>query len=112
MQFDELSREGIDDSNTQEQKKKDDSNVGIDLAQHFQKNGLSSSAYKKISQDVESGDINVEMLSNCSQNQFFARVTYIYLRNEKCSNFCLNFFFGFVVYLISIPWRRFFFILL
>ena len=55
----QLDREGIDDSST---------GVAI-LKEHFLSNGLSNVAYNKLSKDIDSGDMNVDILCKCDSNE-------------------------------------------
>ena len=64
MQFD---REGVDDSK-QGTTNSIDSEIGFDLGKHFLKNGLSRSAYHKIAPEIQNGDMNVNILVDCSEN--------------------------------------------
>ena len=67
MQLDQSGCEGIDDLTATTQKQDQDSEV--DLEQHFKKNGLSNQAFSKMSKDAQNGDINVNMLINCNENE-------------------------------------------
>ena len=56
----QLDREGIDDS---------PSTGIVNLKEHFLSNGLSNVAYNKLSKDVDSGDMNVDILCKCDENE-------------------------------------------
>ena len=60
MQFD---NEGESNDNCNESQ--------FDLKQHFLKNGLSNRAYLKMSDDIDSGDMNVLTLIECTQNELY-----------------------------------------
>ena len=56
----QLDREGIDDSR---------STGVVDLKEHFLSNGLSNIAYTKLSKDIDNGDMNVDILRKCDENE-------------------------------------------
>ena len=56
----QLDREGIDDS---------PSTGVVDLKEHFLSNGLSNVAYNKLSKDIKNGDMNVDILCKCDENE-------------------------------------------
>ena len=57
----QLDREGIDDSSQ--------STGVVDLKEHFLSNGLSNVAYKKLAKDIDNGDMNVDILCECDENE-------------------------------------------
>ena len=56
----QLDREGIDEP---------PSTGVVDLKEHFLSNGLSNVAYNKLSQDVDNGDMTVDILCKCNENE-------------------------------------------
>ena len=60
----QLDREGVDESQA--------TSGMINLADHFKQNGLSANAYAKISEDVESGDMNVDILTEFDENELIS----------------------------------------
>ena len=65
MQFD---REGTNDTKTAEKVESTDRQETINLTKHFLENGLSQSAYNKIAPEIENGDMNVNILIDCNDN--------------------------------------------
>ena len=55
-----MQLEGIDDGTNE---------IEIDLERHFKEFGLSAKAYKKIAPDIESGDMNVKILTKCNEEE-------------------------------------------
>ena len=60
----QLDREGINDSQQ--------TSGSINLEEHFKQQGLSAKAYAKISEDVESGDMNVDILVEFDENELIS----------------------------------------
>ena len=60
----QLDREGVDDSQA--------TSGSINLEKHFKEHGLSAKAYAKISEDVESGDMNVDILVEFDENELIS----------------------------------------
>ena len=57
----QLNREGVDDSLQ--------TAANVNLEKHFKEHGLSSKAYDKISDDISSGDMNVDILVKFNENE-------------------------------------------
>ena len=68
MQFD---AEGSDNT-TRRKAYHNENEVGRKLSDHFLENGLSQSAYDKIAPDIENGDMNVNILMDCNDNELNA----------------------------------------
>ena len=66
--------EGKDDTK-QEEGNSTDTQATINLREHFLAHGLSQSAYDKIAPEIENGDMNVNVLMHCNDNDLNAMKT-------------------------------------